>query len=92
MEWSVAVIVIAVVIILAILLCEVGRANGFYELLPAGRGPNTHTAKLNAGGRGISSKNFGHRHVVDGYADVGMCQAGVAVSPNHVHDVRPAGR
>lgn len=59
-----------------------------HVLLPAGRGPHTHTVAVGAQGRGISSEDRGHRHLVADLEDIGvLTPEGKPGVTDHKHDV-----
>lgn len=88
---SIIVIVLVFVMIVAIAFISTpsaiygGDPSGLVVLRPSGEGPHTHMAELELGS-GISTKNDGHRHVVQNYVDDGIEGQGSA-TPSHTHKI-----
>lgn len=65
-----------------------GAETSSYILLPAGKGPHTHTVDLDADGSGVSTKAEGHRHSVQNKHDVGIVgPEGKVIPGSHTHSI-----
>lgn len=95
--WVIVLVVILLVIVgilMAMKKREAAKGGGFYGgkekshvMLPAGRGPHTHVVDLDETGFGISTRDRGHRHVVEDTIDIGLEQNGDVGPADHRHDV-----